>query len=100
MTDQPEGAERIQLILALNRFTDKADALLKGGTHQTVTLSGGSFGIWLAAFAAVVCFLMFCVVLILFVNHDRKIDDLGDYVNAIYMMAPHLKPKEEGKDSP
>lgn len=54
MTDQPEGAERIELIRALNRFTDKADALLKGGTHQTVTLSGGSFGIWLAAMCCVV----------------------------------------------
>jgi len=52
---QPEGAERLELILALNRFMDKADALLKGGTHQTVTLSGGSFGIWVAATC---CFVM------------------------------------------
>lgn len=96
MIENTEGAEeRIELIMALNRFSERADTLLKGGTHQTVTLSGGSFGIWLAAFAAAVCFLMFCVVLILFVNHDRKIDDLGDYVNAIYQVAPHLKPEEK-----
>lgn len=95
MSDTPEGAERVELILAFNRFADKADALLKGGTNQTVTLSGGSFGIWVSAFAAAVCFLMFCVVLILFVNHDRKIDSLNDYISAIYMAAPHLKPEEK-----
>lgn len=95
MSQQPEGAERVELILAFNRFADKADALLKGGTHQTVTLSGGSFGIWVAAFAAVVCFLMFFVVLVLFVNHDRKIDDLNHYLQAIYIQAPYLKPAKE-----
>lgn len=99
MSETPEGAgaTTIELIVAMNRFSDRVDALSRAGTSQTVTLSGGSFGIWIAGFAAVVCFLMFCVVLILFVNHDRKIDDLGDYLNAIYVQAPHLKPEEKPK---
>jgi hypothetical protein len=29
------------------------------------------------------------------VNHERKIDDLTHYLNAIYMAAPHLKPPEK-----
>lgn len=48
MTPRGSDPDQVQLIHALNRFIDKADALLKGGTHQTVTLSGGSFGIWVA----------------------------------------------------
>jgi hypothetical protein len=48
MSETPEGADRVELILAFNRFADKADALLKGGTNQTVTLSGGSFGFQVA----------------------------------------------------
>jgi hypothetical protein len=54
MSETPEGTERLELILAFNRFADKADALLRGGTHQTVTLSGGSFGITVAVICCVV----------------------------------------------
>lgn len=105
MKDPPEGvgAPTIELIVAMNRFSDRVDALNKAGTHQNVTLSGGSLGVWVSAFCAAVTFLMFCVILVLFVNHDRKIDDLGDYLQAIYTQAPHLNPanqderKEENK---
>lgn len=100
---EPEGADRLELILAINRFSEKADALLRtqaNNATSTVTLSAGSFGVWVSAFCAGITFLMFCVILVLFVNHDRKIDDLGDYLNAIYMMAPQLKPEKEGKESP
>lgn len=99
MIDPSEGAERAELIRALNRFTDRADAVLKGSTHQTVTLSGGSLGMWLGTFFSSVTFIMFCVVLMLFVNHDRKIDDLGDYLAAIYMAAPQLKVEAENARS-
>lgn len=92
---EPEGADRIELVVAMNRVIDKLDTITRPVTHQNVTLSGGSFGVWVAAFAAAVCFLMFFVVLALFVNHDRKIDDLNSYVQAIYQQAPHLKPEEE-----
>lgn len=58
MTDDAVGAadrsERMELIIAFNRFADKADALLKGGTNQTVTLSGGSFGFQVAVTCCVV----------------------------------------------
>lgn len=95
--ENAEGAERLELILAINRFTEKADALLKTSNtaSNTVTLSAGSFGVWLSAFCAGITFLMFCVILVLFINHDRKIDDLGDYLSAIYAQAPHLKPPEK-----
>lgn len=32
--------------------------------------------------------------LAMFAMHDRKIERMQDHLNAIYMMAPHLKPPE------
>lgn len=96
---EAEGAERIELVLALNRFSDKIDALSRpaSASTSTVTFSAGGVGLWLAAFCSALTFVMFCVTLVLFVNHDRKIDDLGDYLQAIYVQAPHLKPEESKK---
>ena len=33
--------------------------------------------------------------LAMFVMHDRKIERMQDHLNAIYMMAPHLKPEPQ-----
>jgi hypothetical protein len=63
--------------------------------ESTITVNAGGAGIWVAVTCCIVSFVINVALAVAFVNHDRKIDDLGDYVNAIYMMAPHLKPKEE-----
>lgn len=96
MKDPPEGvgAPTIELIVAMNRFSDRVDALNKAGTHQNVTLSGGSLGVQVASFCAGISFVMFLVMLALYVGHDRKIERMQDHLNAIYMMAPHLKPED------
>lgn len=94
MSETPEGAS-VELIVAINRFSDRVDTLSRQGTNQTVTLSGGSFGVWISAFAAAICFLMFCVILVLFIGHDRKIERMQDHLNAIYMMAPQLQPEKK-----
>lgn len=56
MSERPEGADAasIELIVAMNRFIDRVDALNKSGTNQTVTLSGGSFGLYVAVICCVV----------------------------------------------
>lgn len=33
--------------------------------------------------------------LVMYLNHDRKIDDLNHYLQAIYLQAPWLKPPEK-----
>lgn len=48
MIDPSVGADQRDLIQALDRFSAKTDALLRGGTNQTITLSGGGFGLWVA----------------------------------------------------
>jgi hypothetical protein len=64
------------------------------GNQSTVTINAGGVGVWIAVTAAAVMFAMNVALLVMLVNHDRKIDDMEHYVNAIYMLAPQLKPKE------
>lgn len=103
MSETPEGADRIELILAFNRFADKADALLKGGTHQTVTLSGGSFGIWVS----VTCCLVMMATLAVgvpvavgaYLDQQAEIRQLENTDNAIraYINTGKMPPKPQEK---
>jgi len=90
MSETPEGAS-VELIVALNRLNDRIEAMNRPGANQTVTLSAGGFGVWVSGLCALVCFLMFCVILTLWVNHDRKIDDVNHIISAIYMISPEIK---------
>lgn len=63
--------------------------------NSVVTINAGGAGVWIAVTCCVVSFVINIGLAVAFVNHDRKIDDLGDYLNAIYMMAPSLKPPEK-----
>lgn len=64
------------------------------GNQSTITLNAGGVGVWIAVSACAVMLAMNLCLLVMLVNHDRKIDDIGHYVQAIYMIAPQLKPKE------
>jgi ABC-type phosphate transport system permease subunit len=109
MIDSPEGAERIELILAFNRFADKADALIRGGsTHQTVTLSGGSFGLWAAVTCCIVMLAAMAVAVpvgvgaYLAMQGDLKevreeLKTAQAFISAVYVAAPQLKPKDDEK---
>ena len=81
---------------ALDRFSRKADELLKSSNTNTakIEVNAGGIGVWIATTC---CFVMMAVSLFMalwVVDLSRKVSDLNDYLNAIYMMAPHLKPKE------
>ena len=99
MSEAPEGAS-VELVVAMNRLVDRMDRMEQGRTpasHAEVSVSAGGVGVWIATMSAVVCFLMTMVLLVLYVDQSRKIDDLGDYLSAIYMQAPHLKPEDGEK---
>jgi hypothetical protein len=64
------------------------------GNSQIVVHAGG-IGVWISATAAAVCFAAVIVLTMLYIDQSRRIDDLGDYLAAIYMQAPHLKPPEK-----
>jgi hypothetical protein len=63
--------------------------------NLSVSINAGGAGIWIAVTCCIVSFVINVGLAVAFLTHDRKIDDLGDYVNAIYMMAPQLKPPEK-----
>jgi ABC-type spermidine/putrescine transport system permease subunit II len=72
----------------------------RNSNQSTVTVSAGGVGVWIAVTCCVVSFVINVALAVAFVNHDRKIDDLGDYISAIYMMAPSLKPPVEKEEQP
>lgn len=76
-----------------------ADALARqhttGSVNSNITLNAGGMALWLAVSACGVMLAVNLCLAVMLINHDRKIDDLRHVLNAIYMMAPNLKPKEE-----
>ena len=71
------------------------DALAGGrnGATQTVVVKdeGKSHRAWNAFYLMLG---LNSALLAMFVMHDRKIERMQDHLNAIYMMAPHLKPEK------
>lgn len=91
-----QGAEN-----TLEKVRRDLDALLprSASNAAVISVNAGGVGIWICAFFSVITFLMFCVMLVLFVNHDRKIDDLNHIVSAIYMVAPELNQRNSDGNS-
>jgi len=87
--------ELTELVIALNRFSDRIDRLERVSANSNVSINAGGVGVWIATMAAVVCFVMTMVMLVLYVDQSRKVDDLGHYLQAIYAQAPSLKPEED-----
>lgn len=87
-------ADQTELTVALNRFIDRLDRMDRTANTAQISVNAGGVGTWIAAFCAGLCFVMTMVLLVLYVDQSRKVDDLGHYLQAIYAQAPELKPKE------
>ena len=71
------------------------DALLpKAANNAVININAGGVGIWIATTSCVVMLALNIVLLVTLTGHDRKIERMQDHLNAIYMMAPQLKPEE------
>lgn len=88
-------SDQTELTVALNRFIDRLDRMDRATNNAEVTVSAGGVGVWIAAFCAGLCFVMTMVLLVLYVDQSRKVDDLSHYLQAIYAQAPSLKPSDE-----
>jgi len=62
--------------------------------QSTVTVQAGGFGLWVATTCCALMLGMNLCLLVMLAGHDRKIERLEDYLQAIYTQAPHLKPKD------
>lgn len=65
------------------------------GNQSTITLNAGGLGIWLSVTCCVVMLATNLFLVALYLDQQRQIASLNEYLAAIYMLAPSLKP--EGK---
>lgn len=84
-----------KLIRALN-----GKPTLPGTTNTAeVKINAGGVGLWLATTCCVVTFILFITMSVVgcvaYIHQENKMSRMQDYLNAIYMMAPQLKPKEK-----
>lgn len=79
----------------MERLIDAMRKQADNSSNSTITFNAGGVGVWLAASACAVMLGVNMVLIVILADHSRKIDDMGHYLNSIYMMAPQLKPKDE-----
>ena len=87
-------ADQTELTVALNRFIDRLDRMDRTANTAQVSVSAGGAGVWISAMAAGLSFVMTMVLLALYLDQRREVDDLNHHITAIYMQAPYLKPEE------
>jgi hypothetical protein len=86
----------------LKKELDRAEALQKNGyglnaasaSANTITVNAGGIGIWVCATFCALCLLTSFFVLWIVSDIRQNDRDQGNQLNAIYMMAPHLKPEK------
>lgn len=93
--------EHMDDLQGLRKLLEETQELIapSGCSTAQINVSAGGAGVWISAFCAALCFVMllaFGLALgFVYLEHNRKIERMQDHLNAIYMMAPHLKPKDE-----
>lgn len=73
---------------------DRLARLLRG-SHSTskVEINAGGLGVWLAATCAIACLVAVLLFGIALLYVALQVKDQTHQLNAIYMLAPHLKPE-------
>lgn len=67
--------------------------LSRGKLSINVNVNAGGIGVWLACSAAAVCFVLALCLGGAVAYLGVKVENQAHQLNAIYMMAPHLKPE-------
>lgn len=68
--------------------------------NSTIQINAGGIGVWVSASACAVMLAVNLVLVVILVDHNRQIGRMQDHLTALYMMAPHLKPGQDLKNSP
>lgn len=82
---------------ASQRLESAAKALhgFNAGNQSTIQINAGGIGVWLACTACAVMLAANLFLIALYLDQQQQIRQLGEFVTATYMMAPHLKPPEK-----
>lgn len=92
MADTLEEARALRAAIeSLARKIDEAPAKVN---TATVSINAGGIGIWIASTCAAVSMTMCLAMGGVILNQQRDIGELRQYLAAIYMQAPHLKPED------
>lgn len=86
------NAEQGEFIAALNRFSEKADAVLRAGPSNSATVNQTPGSGLVIACAVLVGMNIVMSGVVGFLG--MRVLDLDDKLSAIYMMAPHLKKED------
>ncbi len=87
-----------QLTKAFRDLDDTLKEHIRGtantSTNQTIRFDAGGIGVWVAATCCIVMMFMVGIAGFFYIDQMRRVDKMQDYLNAIYMKAPQLKPTE------
>lgn len=69
--------------------------------NAIIQVHAGSIGVWIAMTCCITMFVIGIAMAVLgglaYTSTQQRLDRMQDYLNAIYMQAPQLKPKETTK---
>lgn len=84
------------VVKRVHRAMDEVEGMAKAGNKNLtrVEINAGGVGVWIATTACLVSMAVSLFLALWVLDLSRKVSDLGDYLSAIYMQAPHLKPKD------
>jgi hypothetical protein len=72
----------------------KALAGFNTGNQSQIHINAGGIGVWLACTACAVMLAVNLFLVALYLDQQQQIRQLGEYLQAAYMMAPQLKPEK------
>jgi hypothetical protein len=65
------------------------------GNQSSIHINAGGMGVWLACTACAVMLAVNLFLVALYIDQQQQIRQLGEYLQAIYMMAPSLQPEKK-----
>ncbi len=81
---------------AVERLQKELDRLVpRNSNAANITVNAGGVGVWIATTACCVMVAASIFMGLWVVDLSRKVSELENYLNAIYMMAPSLKPENQ-----
>jgi hypothetical protein len=90
-----DTSARLLIAAEAIRKAQEAPAAPASGGHATIQVNAGGAGLWAAVTACCVMLAVNIFLAFWLGRIDRENSEHGHQLNAIYMMAPHLKEKDK-----
>ncbi len=92
---EPLDIERFaRAVEGFQSFIDQLQEKPSTSNSSIIQINAGGLGIWLSVTCCCVCFAITMACVGLSVYNMYKTDRMSDYLQAIYLQAPQLRPKE------